>query len=241
MFRTGAQGAWFDPSDLTTLFQDSAGTAPTTAPGDPVGRILDKSGRDNHATQAVKANRPIYQVDGQGRGYLAFNGVNSGLTVAAFPAGSDKMQAFVGIRKLSDTAIAILTEFGVSLPPGSFYITAPHDGGFDIGTSVRAGINFGYSNASLDAPASAVIGMRADIATNDVRLRANGMQVASSSANLGGGMFGTWPLDIGRRGNGSVPFNGNIFGLILRFGAWSGASETARIENWLAQRAGVTL
>ena len=34
---------WLDPSDLTTLFQDAAGTTPVTAPGQPVGLALDKS------------------------------------------------------------------------------------------------------------------------------------------------------------------------------------------------------
>jgi hypothetical protein len=43
LFATGEQGAWYDPSDLTTLFQDSAGTTPVTAAGQPVGLMLDKS------------------------------------------------------------------------------------------------------------------------------------------------------------------------------------------------------
>lgn len=34
---------WYDPSDLSTMFQDSAGTTPVTADSDPVGLILDKS------------------------------------------------------------------------------------------------------------------------------------------------------------------------------------------------------
>lgn len=34
---------WYDPSDWSTLFQDSAGTIPVTAVGDPVGLMLDKS------------------------------------------------------------------------------------------------------------------------------------------------------------------------------------------------------
>jgi surface protein len=59
LFASGEQGVWFDPSDLTTLFQDSAGTTPVTSPGDPVGRILDKSGNGFHATQATSAGRPF--------------------------------------------------------------------------------------------------------------------------------------------------------------------------------------
>lgn len=43
LFAQGEQGVWYDPSDLTTLYQDSAGTIPVTASGDPVGLMLDKS------------------------------------------------------------------------------------------------------------------------------------------------------------------------------------------------------
>lgn len=43
LFLLGEQGAWYDPSDLTTMFQDAAGTTPVTAVEQPVGLILDKS------------------------------------------------------------------------------------------------------------------------------------------------------------------------------------------------------
>jgi hypothetical protein len=59
LFAAGEQGAWYDPSDFTTMFQDSAGATPVTAVEQPVGRILDKSGRGNTATQATSASRPV--------------------------------------------------------------------------------------------------------------------------------------------------------------------------------------
>jgi len=75
LFAGGTDGAWFDPSDLSTLFQDSAGTTPVTASGQPVGKMLDKSGNGNHATQAIAAARPIY-TEGSGLAWLAFDGVD---------------------------------------------------------------------------------------------------------------------------------------------------------------------
>ena len=58
-FVNNEQGAWYDPSDLTTLFQDAAGTIPVTAVEQPVGLMKDKSGRGNHAFQTTSANRPV--------------------------------------------------------------------------------------------------------------------------------------------------------------------------------------
>ncbi len=42
LFASGEQGIWLDPSDFSTLFQNSAGTTPVTAVGQPVGLALDK-------------------------------------------------------------------------------------------------------------------------------------------------------------------------------------------------------
>lgn len=63
LFAAGEQGVWYDPSDLTTMFEDSAGTTAVHTPGNgtadsPVGKILDKSGRGNHATQSTSTARP---------------------------------------------------------------------------------------------------------------------------------------------------------------------------------------
>lgn len=43
LFKANEEGVWYDPSDLTTLFQDAAGTIPVTAVEQPVGLMLDKS------------------------------------------------------------------------------------------------------------------------------------------------------------------------------------------------------
>lgn len=63
LFQTGTpgvyhEGAWYDPSDSSTVWQDSAGTTPAGV-GDPVGRIDDKSGNGNHATQTTSSARPV--------------------------------------------------------------------------------------------------------------------------------------------------------------------------------------
>jgi len=59
MFSNGEQGWWYDPSNFSTLFQDSAGTTPVTAVEQPVGLQLDLSGRGNHRRQSTSANRPV--------------------------------------------------------------------------------------------------------------------------------------------------------------------------------------
>ncbi|MCO8081990.1 LamG domain-containing protein [Acinetobacter lwoffii] len=43
LFANGEQGFYYDPNDLTTMFQDAAGVIPVTDVGQPVGLMLDKS------------------------------------------------------------------------------------------------------------------------------------------------------------------------------------------------------
>lgn len=81
--------AWYDPSDLSTMFQDTAGTVPVTAAGQSVARINDKSGNGRNLLQATGANQPTLEVDGNGKRYLDFNGTTDfmsvAITVSAYP------------------------------------------------------------------------------------------------------------------------------------------------------------
>ncbi len=60
LFAGGVVGGWYDPSDISTLWQDSARTTPVTTSGQPVGAIDDKSGNGRHLLQATAANRGTY-------------------------------------------------------------------------------------------------------------------------------------------------------------------------------------
>ena len=57
LFAQGQQGFWLPFTDFASLTQDSAGTLPYTALEQPVGRVLDRSGRGNHASQATSTAR----------------------------------------------------------------------------------------------------------------------------------------------------------------------------------------
>ena len=73
LFSSGEKGVWFDPSDFSSMFQDSAGTTPVTAVNQRVGKINDKSGNLAHATQATAGSRPTLRGTPTGA-ELAVNG-----------------------------------------------------------------------------------------------------------------------------------------------------------------------
>ena len=94
LFAQGQQGAWYDPSDLATLFQDAAGTIPVTADGDPVGLMLDKSGNDNHAVQSTTAAKPVYRTDGTLH-WLEFDGTDDELATQYMLPLTDSAQSYL--------------------------------------------------------------------------------------------------------------------------------------------------
>ena len=111
LFGNGEQGAWFEAFDLTTLFQTDNTSTPVTAAGQTVGRWSDKSGRNNHATQANIALRPAYQITPT---RLTLDRVDDRLTIAV-PAGG-----FVGTMVLATPEGT--AAYGVNIPAGSYNI-----------------------------------------------------------------------------------------------------------------------
>lgn len=60
LFAGGKVGGMWDMGDMSTLFQDTAGSTPITAVTQPIGRVNDKSGLGNHATQPTEGLRPLF-------------------------------------------------------------------------------------------------------------------------------------------------------------------------------------
>ena len=168
--------------------------------------------------------------------YLRFDGVDDWLVTPTITPGTDKVQVFAGARKLSDAATGILTELSSGSQAGSFYVTAPLSAGTYRGVIYETGSTFSVKSVSTyNAPISNVLTFGFDTAASDwtteITARVN---AATPPAQSGGGStvntlkFASYPLYIGRRGGTTLPFNGHIYGLIVRFGA---NLPTATIEN----------
>lgn len=246
LFSNSEQGFFYDPNDLSTMYQDAAGTVPVTATGQPVGLIRDKSGRNNHAFQTVSASRPILQRNATtGAYYLAFDGVDDFLQTSSINfTATDKVSLFAGVRKLSDATNGILLELSASITnnSGTFCVFAPRSigGAGNFGFASKGTVLTEVSTPAILAPVSAVISVKSSILASVLSMRVNGALSASSNNSQGTGNYGNYPLYIGRRGGTLLPFNGHIYGLIS-IGKLTTDDETAVIEKELAKRVGVTL
>lgn len=235
LFSSGEQGVWYDPSDLSTMYQDAAGTIPVTAVGQPVGKILDKSGRGNHATQSTTARRPTLQQE-SGKYYLSFDGVDDYLVTGNINfSATDKMTVFAGVRKLSENGLIAETSVDSGTNAGSFYLFTFTDKKYYFRSNGTVPQQVGSS--AITPPITNTLTGLGNISGDLVTLRVNGAQVAQSTADQGTGNYGNYPLYIGRRGGTYLPFNGKLYGLVIR-GAQSTAQQIASAEAWVNTKTG---
>lgn len=78
LFSNNEQGFFYDPNDLSTMFQDAAGTVPVTGVGQAVGLVLDKSkGIKRESVPSSDLNTDGWSVSGTATWVKAANGVVS--------------------------------------------------------------------------------------------------------------------------------------------------------------------
>jgi len=243
LFASGEQGAWYDPSDLTTLYQDSAGTTPVTADGDPVGRMEDKSGNGNHATQATSASRPVYRTDGTLH-RLEFDGVDDLLKTATIDWGATSQMELVAAIKSLDTSGGNNTwihtqdgvesfRFGIQSPRTS---TTHHRMFVNGNTDTLLPV----TDAKYAPPDKRVIGASVDFAAGTASLRLDGVEVVGRTS-LSSGSFPNAELVIGMLASSGIGeaqielYGAAIIDRLLT------PSERTSAEQFYASKAGITL
>lgn len=221
-----APAAWYDPSDLTTLFQDAEMTTPISADGQVVAAIRDKSGNGWHLTQATAAKRPVFHML-RGKHWLEFDGIDDAM---------------------SNTAMALMqplhVSLGVNVRGGGDYATI-FGGGASGRSDLRirgsgaiesyAGTILSTASSAIGIPSGAIVVSSLFDGANSQIYR-NGAQVATGNAGfqpLSGGGF------LGCRYDGSLPVQMDFYGAVLL----DSVSDTARsqVATWLAEKSGATL
>ena len=141
LFFLGEQGAYYNPGDISTLFQDAAGTTPVTADGDPVGLAVDKSGNEVNAAQSISASRPVYNVDPS---RLSLDKVDDELVINV-PTGG-----WIGTMVLAtDQGTA---SYGVSIPAGAYNLGGEYfPGNAIVGALFRDGALSAEEKANVEA------------------------------------------------------------------------------------------
>ena len=250
-FANGEKGVWFDASDITTLFQDVAGTQPVTAVGQYVGKWLDKSGNGKHAVAAANdTTRPKYQIDAEGNPNVTFTKTPATqlYTTAIDFRTTDKMTVCIGINVLDSSSAGVAIELGTDVNSannsGSFLIGAPSsvtDHSLYLrGTQViRAAVN---NVSDGDDIITGLFDISQSTASLELIPRLNYVQLSGTSitwtgTDAGTGNFGNLPLFIGSRSGLGTPYGGKIYQIVVR-GAQSTTTQINQFEEWVDSKLG---
>ena len=210
LFAPNDEGFWLDFGDLSTMFQDQAGEIPVTAVGQPVGLVIDKSGRGNDCTFTSVT---LEVVDGiYGLKYVA-GGASKGVTPSVDLA-SDKI--------ISAASLMVATGItpGTVVSNGAF-ISVPQT--FDIGsaTTYRRGsgawgaraIALKYDEPCVETVVLDIAGTTQDTENPVFTIdQVQGTFTNYGSADTGSGDFQTSPLTVG---SGYAGFVGTMFQAFL--------------------------
>jgi len=230
LFGAGEQGAFYIPRPIVlgtqALFQDSAGTVPVTADGDPVGKMVDQSGNGNHATQTVSGSRPVYRTDGTLH-WLEFDGVDD--VLIANYSGSVQ-----GPCTLSVAMTRLNTDRG-RLILGSVDQSIRHQ----ISLSSTGRLVAVTGGAVIQTPGNTELPVGDHVVTMKVDGENSTLRIDNNIVAQGNLLNSIAPesMTIGALSSGQSGLFQNIYGIIHV----EGVSKVDDIEAYLAGLAGVTL
>jgi hypothetical protein len=176
--------------------------------------------------------------------YLSFDGSDDWMVTGNIVPGIDKAQVFAGVRKLSDVASGTIAELSANaqINNGAFELRGPRTAGTATYRFLSVGtLNIDTFASGFTAPITNVVTGLGNISAPSAILRVDGTQVASNTATQGTGNYLTYPLYIGRRSGTTFPFNGQLYGLIVRFGTNLPAATITQTERYIGQRVAPTV
>lgn len=238
-------GFWLDPSDISTLFQNVAGTTPVTADNDPVGFIRDKSGNDNHASRLTgDTQRALYRT---ALPRLQFDGSNDAytlLTALSLLQNQGKFTLVMGASVGDNAAEKYL-----------FSASTTVAGTVRVGMRLSSTEALVVGNRRLDADSSvsltgSVVALATpkvltgfwDWANATLSTRINGLpDVGDSTWQTAGNTSNTASnnIQIGAQ-NGGLPFLGDIYQAVGIVGELTPA-KLQQVEDFVAGKMGISI
>lgn len=223
LFGSGEGGFAYDFFDKSKLFQNTNGTTPVAADGDPIGYATDLSGNGNHATAPGNNNRPLYY------GYADFDASDDRLLTPAitFPSTTTKMTLVYGVRK--DASGFKMQMHAPAANSSSYGFWIYHDDNancLEIGELSTSGGPIlriaGYTAPALNV-VSVVFDVTGTTTQTEIKPRLDGVAattIVTVESNLtssaGFGFFqAAQTLTIGARNTGANALNGRMYRMIL--------------------------
>jgi len=225
--------AWFDFSDLSTLFQDAGGTTPVTTHGHGISRFLDKGSAGWHQTEAGPWDGSVWRDAGEielKRGNSSFAGGS--------PSGVDDFEIVMGLRNTSSNWM------GLGWVQGGTGIVRALNDFFPVlndGTNWEEG---NYGSSSILNGSGAVLGVTRQRGTaGGFRSWVNGSPVHTANARDSQVMIGNFRFVVHEFGGGPAA-DGDAVMWCAQFFVFDrviSSGERADLVAWVAAKMGLEL
>lgn len=216
-------GAVYQPSDLTSLFSDTAGTTAAVVDG-PVGKMLDKSGHGHHCTASSDAARPTLRLAG-GLYYLEFDGTDDRMAIAG---SLDGTASAIGMAAKLRSAPALVYLTGLKIDKQALVLSLGSSLGF-WGSYAGGDLS---SGAWVAATSALIVNSRA---ANDVDLYTNADPVVNVTS---GTAYDTYAPGLGGNPDGTQCSAMDFYGGAVFMTALD-AARIVSLKAWLDQLAGL--
>lgn len=226
--------AVYDISNLSTLWQDTAGTTPAVVDS-PVARVDDLTGNGHNLLQATGANQPTLR-SGGGLYWLEF-GESHNMTAAMDLSGGSLLTTVLGVRVVSTASVYFVNDINSTVGAG-VYFSVPGSNRFIAYGNTPAYKAFEPTGTA--PPRSNVIGSLLNGTAGTLSLRVDGVTISTNSSVA---TFANLPNDtmyIGSDYSGSYMFGGNLYGIAF-YDAELAGDDLDAVEAFYAGKTGVTL
>lgn len=211
--------AWYDFSDISTLYQDSAKTTPVTSDADPIGAVVDKSGNGNDVTQGTTAAKPTYKTAIQNSLSAGLGDGGDYLASGAFTEATQPTTLFLVVKNPAIASFETITD-GIS--GTKRHLVQPQSSGSTL--RVNAGTSLDTASGATTSTALYAIVFNGSSSI----VRKDGSQINTGNAGTQGITGVTLFADNG----GSANFTGYIMEYLL-YDAEITGTDLSNIENYL--------
>lgn len=172
------------------------------------------------------------------RGRIWYNGTSHFMETGTITPGTDKVQVFAGLRKLSDAAVGTLMESSSnsSENDGSCAVFAPVSVAPNYRFLSRGSVASSCLGTGYSSPITSILTGLGDISGDSAILRIDGVQEDISTDDQGTGNYLAYPLYFGARNGTSRFYNGYEDTSIIRFGPNLDADTISKVESYVASK-----
>ena len=232
---------WLSGRYPETAFQDAALTIPAASDGDRVGGRKDKSTALRHVTQSVESKRATLKTGVNGQNLKPgdlYDGFDDFLvyTTSGLGLGSGNFTIYTVFKNVTNANIrVILSDYNSTTSLAGEIWHSVGDSLANVLLYVRR-TSAGSNNMRAATCTTVLANNTPYIATcvwdGDFSVRINGAAEASVNTNSVSSITGPRGIFVGAINNGNLPFNSNIYEIVVFPAAHSG-SQIAQMESYL--------